>query len=87
MIVFLSVDVEWKRKKKGRTRWFRDSESTGLFTSVCLSVYFFRLLTNPIGIPSGSNPSVQSCSIQCTGHQDPHPFFFPRQIVFVVWLA
>lgn len=28
------------KKKRGRTRCFRDSESTGLFTSVCLSTFF-----------------------------------------------
>lgn len=71
IVFFFRLTSNESEKKRGRTRCFRDSESTGLFTSVCLSVYFFRLLTNPIGIPSGSNPSVQSCSIQCTGHQDP----------------
>ena len=75
MIVFLSVDVEWKRKKKGTNQmlqrfWINRS------VYFCLSVYFFSSShKSDWYIPSGSNPSVQSCSIQCTGHQDPHPFF------------
>lgn len=85
MIVFLSVDVEWKRKKKGTNQmlqrfWINRS------VYFCLSVYFF-LLTNPIGIYRrvATHP-FNPVQFNVLGIRIPI-LFFPRQIVFVVWLA